>query len=84
MKPIKFKEANIVFAEDQPEYIPLPAFRSNTPEGQVISCWTLSFRERIKVLFKGKIWLSLMMFGAPLAPSIVTTKKTDVLTTAQE
>jgi hypothetical protein len=26
MKPIKFKEANVTFAENQPEYIPLPAW----------------------------------------------------------
>lgn len=29
MKPIEFKEQNIVFAKDQPECQPLPAFRHN-------------------------------------------------------
>lgn len=24
MKPLEFKEQNIIFAKDQPEYIPLP------------------------------------------------------------
>jgi len=27
MRPVKFKGSNIVFAENQPEYLPLPAFR---------------------------------------------------------
>ena len=27
MKPIKFKEQNTVYAENQPEYLPLPVLR---------------------------------------------------------
>ena len=53
MKPIKFKEQNIIYAKDQKEYNSLPAFRYD--DGEVISCWRLSLKERIKVLFKGKI-----------------------------
>jgi len=36
MKLIKFKGQNCTFAENQPEYIPLPAYRDN--EGIIISC----------------------------------------------
>ncbi len=79
MKPKKFKEANIIFGKDQPEYQPLPAFRNESPQGEVITCWNLSFRERLGVLFKGEIWLSLMSFNKPLTPSFMTTKKSDVL-----
>jgi len=82
MKPIEFPEHNVVFAKDQPEYQPLPAYRDPSPEGQVISCWKLSFRERLRILFTGKLWVSLMMFGRPLTPSFFTTKKSDVLTDA--
>jgi len=78
MKPIKFKEQNCTFAENQPEYLPLPAFKDNGPEGNVISCWELSFTERLRLLFTGKIWVSLMMFGKPLTPSFFTTKKSDI------
>lgn len=81
MTPKKFKEANITFAKDQPEYQPLPAFKNDSPQGEVITCWRLSFRERLRVLFKGEIWLSLLSFNEPLTPSFMTTKKSDVLVT---
>ena len=79
MKPIEFKEQNIVFARDQPEYKPLPAFKDKN--GEVVSCWELSFRERIRVLLNGNIWLCLSSFNQPLTPSFMTTKKSDVLIT---
>jgi hypothetical protein len=81
MTPKHFKEANVTFAKDQPEYQPLPAFRNDSPQGEVITCWNLSFRERLRVLFKGEIWLSLLSFNNPLTPSFMTTKKSDVLVT---
>lgn len=52
MKPIKFKEHNVVYAENQPEYQPLPAFRNDSHQGEVVSCWQLSFKERIKFLLQ--------------------------------
>ncbi len=79
MEPIKFKEQNCTFAKDQPEYRPLPAMKDDGPEGQVVSCWELSFKERIKILFTGKMWMSLMMFGKPLTPSIISVHKWEVL-----
>jgi len=76
MKPIKFPEQNCTYAENQPEYLPLPAFKDEN--GVVISCWRLSFRERLRILFKGNIWLSLLTFNKPLTPSIITTDKSDL------
>ena len=71
MKPVEFKHQNVVFAKDQPEYQPLPALKLDSPEGEVISCWRMSFKERIKVLFTGKVWVSLMSFNKPLTPSFL-------------
>ena len=68
MKPIKFPEQNTVWAENQPEYEPLPAY---THDHTTISCWGLSWRERFKVLFTGRVWLRLMNFGKPLTPSLL-------------
>lgn len=79
MKPIEFPESNVVFAKDQPEYQPLPAFKNQSELGEVISCWQLSFPERLRLLFSGKLWVSLMTFNKPLTPSFFTTKKSDVL-----
>lgn len=82
MKPVEFKEQNAVFAEDQPEYTPLPALILY-PEDEsrpVVSCWRLSFRERLRILFTGRNWVSLLTFGNPLTPSFLSTKKTDHFT----
>ncbi len=79
MKPIKFPESNITYAENQPEYLPLPAFKNDSPQGEVVSCWKLSFTERLRILFKGELWLMLMAFNKPLTPSFMTTKKSEVL-----
>ena len=77
MKPIPFKEANVKMAEHQPEYITLPAFKST--EGIIITCWRLSFKERIKLLLTGKLWLSNMTFNQPLQPIFLTVTKSEVL-----
>lgn len=79
MKPVKFKEQNCTYAENQKEYLPLPAYKNPEPQGHVVSCWNLSFRERVRILFRGRLWLSLMTFHKPLQPIIITTKKSDIL-----
>lgn len=79
MTPKKFKESNITFAENQPEYMPLPALKQSNPEGEVITCWNLSFKERLRVLFKGEIWLCLLTFNKPLTPTFITTKKSELI-----
>ena len=78
MKPVEFKHQNIVFAKDQPEYQPLPALRIDSPTGEVVSCWKLSFKERIKIVFTGRVWLSLMSFNKPLTPSYLAVNRKDV------
>ena len=67
MKPVEFPECNVTFAEDQPEYLPLPTFTDGT---QTVSCWKMTWWERIKVLITGKIWLMQMNFGQPLQPQL--------------
>jgi len=80
MKPIEFKEQNVVYAKDQPEYQPLPAFKDSSPEGLVISCWKLSWKERFQILITGKLWVSLMSFNKPLTPSFFSVFKSDMFT----
>jgi hypothetical protein len=77
MKIKEFKEHNVVFAKNQPAYKPLPALALNNETGQVVSCWGLSFSERLRVLFTGRIWVSLLSFGKPLTPQYLSTKKSD-------
>lgn len=80
MKPIKFKEANVTFAKDQPEYQQLPALKLETQQGEVITCWNLTFKERLKILFTGKLWMCLLSFNKPLTPSFLSVNKSDLFT----
>lgn len=73
MEPTEFKGFNVVFARDQPEYSPVPA-HINRDNGVMIACWKLSFKERVKVLFTGKIWQKVMTFNRPLQPQLLSCK----------
>ena len=58
-KPIDFPESNTVWRgwpEDgnHAAVLDLPAWRGNNFS---ISCWRLSWRERLRVLFTGRAWL---------------------------
>lgn len=73
MKPIKppitargFKE--VVYAENQPEYISLPGLKSKDAQGVLITAWSLSFKERLKLLFGTPLYLLLLTFNHPLQP----------------
>ena len=68
MKSVEFPGHNVVYAKDQPEYLPLPAYKRPGKEGDVTSCWKLSLKERIKLLFTGRIYWSQWTFGDALQP----------------
>lgn len=69
MLPIEFNEQNAVLAKNQPEYMPLPV---HIGDGVTTSCWRLGWRERIKMLFSGKVYLQIMTFHNPLQPQRLT------------
>ena len=77
MKPKKFKGSNTVFAINQDEYENLPALRMESKKGEVIICMGLSLKERIRVMFRGRIWVSFLTFNKPLTPTFLSTKKSD-------
>ncbi len=54
--------AAITYAKDQPEYIPLPVLRSPSARGEVISRWVPTWRERLRLLFGGSLWLVALTF----------------------
>lgn len=65
MKPISFREQNTTFVP--PEGMEercgsMPAFLG---EGQVISCWKLTVWERLKLLFTGRLWFSVIGNAQP-------------------
>ncbi len=77
MKPIDFNGRNIMIAESQSQYLSLPArvehdFDLNSP--LIMSCWKLNLFERIRCLFSGKIWVSVLTFSKPLQPMMLDTE----------
>lgn len=68
MKPVRFKEQNKVYAKDQRPYLPLPVYEDDEQGGRVFHCWQLSFKERIKLLFTGKLWINVLNFKQKLQP----------------
>lgn len=67
MKPVKFEEVNVVWAENQPQYQPLPAYRDKR---MTVTCWALSWRERFVLLITGRLWLCQLNFNLPLQPQL--------------
>jgi hypothetical protein len=61
----------IVYAKDQPEYLPLPAWKGL--DGHRVTRWNLTWKERFQVLFGGSIWLSILTFNRPLQPVMLDT-----------
>lgn len=61
MKPIKFKQQNITYTKPEgmtdEQCGSLPAYKY---ESGIISCWKMSLRERIKVLFTGVVWFDVV------------------------
>ncbi len=62
----------VVFAKDQPEYIPLPA--AKLADGTVTTRWRVSFRERLRILFGGNLWVTQLTFNRPLQPIRIETE----------
>jgi len=79
MKPIKFKEANVIYGKNQKEYEPLPALKFE--DGTMVTCWRLSWRELLSIVWKRKVWVSVLTFNKPLQPLYITTKQEEVFTT---
>lgn len=71
MKPLEFPQQTVVWAKNQPEYLPLPAF---TNERETITLWGLTWRERFRILFTGRLWLRQVNLGRPLQAQLPTTE----------
>jgi hypothetical protein len=86
MKPIKFRGMNVTFAENQPEYLPLPALVADMENGgqNVISCWKLTWWERITVLFTGVMWINSLKFDHALQPVLPETTRPFTITVTDD
>ena len=66
MKPIEFKEQTKILKESMKT--PLPVHRSGN---LVISCWSLSWLDRLRVLISGKVWNHQMTTGSHLQLNVL-------------
>lgn len=78
MKPTEFKEQNVVYAKDQKEYTPLPALKFE--DGTVISCWKVSWKELLKIMWHRRVWVSVLTFNNPLQPLLVVDDSKELFT----
>lgn len=69
MKAKQFKEVNAVYGENQPEYYPLPAYKSE--DGTAVFCFELDEEERKKIAETGELWVALRTFNQPLLEKTV-------------
>jgi len=74
MKPVGFKYQNRVLQPSGKEYsenvtgvVPLPVW---TDGEQCVSCWRMSWRERLSALLFGRVWLALLS-GETQPPALV-------------
>lgn len=72
MTPIDFPQSNMVLGKGQDQYLDLPA-HFDIDETVVTSCWKLTWAERLKLLWTGKLWFQQLTFGAPLQPQLPRT-----------
>ncbi|MEE9471424.1 MAG: hypothetical protein V3W32_06850 [Gemmatimonadota bacterium] len=77
MKPTSFPEVNVIFAKDQAEYLNLPAWRSDGDDGETVTCWELTWRERLRLLLTGRLWIRMLAFQGPLQPILPQLEKPD-------
>ncbi len=84
MKPVQFKGQTGILAKDQPQYQPLPyrlVEETCVPYGdyRFVTCWRLSFWQRLRILFSGHIWLGQLTFGRGFQPQLPGLKQSDVI-----
>jgi hypothetical protein len=71
-------EKTVVIAKDHPEYIAIPAHQFGDAEGRIAFCWGLTWRERLRVLFTGRIWHQVLTFNKPLQPQKLTVERPEM------
>lgn len=67
---IEFPEQNTIIAKDQPQYLPIPAYKTDNANGQVIFKVKLKPEELQKLWNEtnGEFFISLLTFNQPMQP----------------
>ena len=80
MKTIPFKGCNVEVAADQPEYNSMPGMVYGDPSGTKLFCWQLTCKERIKILFTGRLWQYMLCFDQYQQPQRMTVDEPKAVT----
>jgi hypothetical protein len=73
---VEFPEQTTEIAKNQPEYRVMSAYQfADDPHGRIVCCWELSLRDRLRVLFFGKIWQHILTFNNEVQPQLIMTDK---------
>lgn len=75
MIPVIFKEANSVFYSREPSVLSLPVEIVPGSSGQLNTCWQLSEEEIETIKETGLVWLSILSFGNPIPPILLSSTK---------
>lgn len=65
----------VVYAADQPEYQPLPAFKC--VNGKILTRWELNEEEKRLVVEQGYLYLAVNTFNQPLQPVFLSATPPD-------
>lgn len=84
MKPVKFKECNVVFGENQVGYLPLPAYKEQNESGQVVTCWELSESDLKMLQRTKKVYVSTLTFNSALQPLFLSVNKGEIFVSPEE
>ena len=60
--------SEVLLAKDQPQYNTLPALRSDQPTGRTTTRWKLTWRERLRLLVTGHLYIQVLTFQTPFQP----------------
>lgn len=82
MSPTEFKGVNVVYAKDQPEYLPLPVMKLE--DGTVISCWELTDEDLKMINETKRVYVSQLTFNQPLQPLNVVSSLDELVTFLDE
>jgi len=76
VSPVIKGVAEVTYAKDQPQYIPLPAIRAR--DGMITTRWQCTWKERLAILLSGNLFLQVHTFGKKLQPVRLFTRTPNV------
>ena len=78
MKATEFPEVNLRIAENQEEYVTLPAYH-NKEEGSITFCFKLNEDEVNRIKATDEIWFKVLTFNRPMQPIMLSTNKEELI-----